>query len=1327
MNAKCIHRVILIIILSLQAVLPGQSSDYIFRHYDTNDGLSQNSVFSILQDKTGFMWFGTRCGLNRFDGRSFKVYHRGRLPYSPGNDHINALYEGPDNELWIGTEQGLYVYSTLNDSFRRFDVRTAQGQAVGGNVNAITGNDRYIYISSTTEGIYVYDIRSKRLTFKSIDAGPSVFSMVIDGKGVLWVGYYRSGIQYTRDNFRTVHAPRDTEGRRVLDGLTVTGVTFSDDGRMWISTMEKGLFLYDMRTHEVVSIVDSYKGGKLYAHSLLKAGNELFMPTETALVVHNVRTGVTQCYDYEPTDPFSLSDVHLQTAYRDRDGGIWIGSYFGGINYLPRINNTFTNYFPRVDIATSLFGRRVHQMVEDSQGRIWIGTEDGGIGWFDPVNARFRQLNLSDLSDNVQGLNIVGGMLWVDTFQEGVTIVNPATGKVVGRLTDKENGLNDANVFICRELHDGRVAIGNFGGLNIWNPATRQMTSVTDIPKKIVYAVLEDHQHNLWVAVYNDAIYMLPAGGRAWKKFSGNGQKTDDTVCLFEDSRGGIWAATNGNGVSRYNTGTKRFDVMDFSLNKSRLAVVSISEDHNGRLWMGTNEGLLCYNPVNQSARSFTTANGLLDNNFSYSSALCSRTGRMYFGSQSGLTSFVPESLDSQGSTDNIIATELIINGQTMDNSSKDSPLTHSITATRKIELGYRQNSFALKMSVLSYRETQNRELVYMLQGFDKGWQQLYNDNYIRYTNLPAGSFRLMVKDPYSNGKNVYSLDIVVRQPWWNTWWAWTVWLSVAGAALWFVYRYVVQRSEMLRRIAMSKFEFEKEKELYLSKITFFTNVAHEIRTPLALIKAPLKDIIERKDYDRETGNDLTIMDKNVSRLLNLANQLLDFRKAEKDGLKLNLEYSDISLLINEVYIRFTSLMDKRDISHSLSLPEHGLWAYVDKESFTKIISNLINNAVKYCDRTVGVTLTADEGGKYFTVRVCNDGKVIPKPLRGKLFKPFFRVESVTTASTTGTGIGLALANTLAELHEGFLRMDDREDLNVFVLRIPVGSSPSISYGGGREEPEMKKTEEEPAGEDQPDSGDTTKHYTILVVEDNIDLLHYEKRHLKKKWQVITADNGQKALDILRQSDVDLIVSDVMMEPIDGFEFCKRVKADINYSHIPFVLLTALTLDSAKVKGMESGADYYIEKPFSMEYLVCVIENLLRSREDVRHAYASSPFTDRKTVALSKVDEEFVRKLEKAVAENLTDSDFGITQLADIMCMSRTNLNRKIKGIFDLTPNNYIKIERLKKAAQLMKEEDVKVNEVCYMVGFSSPSYFTQCFQKQFGLLPKDFISHGQG
>lgn len=307
MNAKEIHRVILIIILSLQAVLPGQSSDYIFRHYDTNDGLSQNSVFSILQDKTGFMWFGTRCGLNRFDGRSFKVYHRGRLPYSPGNDHINALYEGPDNELWIGTEQGLYVYSTLNDSFRRFDVRTAQGQAVGGNVNAITGNDRYIYISSTTEGIYVYDIRRRRLTFKSIDAGPSVFSMVIDGKGVLWVGYYRSGIQYTRDNFRTVHAPRDTEGRRVLDGLTVTGVTFSDDGRMWISTMEKGLFLYDMRTHEVVSIVDSYKGGKLYAHSLLKAGNELFMPTETALVVHNVRTGVTQCYDYEPTDPFSLS------------------------------------------------------------------------------------------------------------------------------------------------------------------------------------------------------------------------------------------------------------------------------------------------------------------------------------------------------------------------------------------------------------------------------------------------------------------------------------------------------------------------------------------------------------------------------------------------------------------------------------------------------------------------------------------------------------------------------------------------------------------------------------------------------------------------------------------------------------------------------------------------------------------------------------------------------------------------------------------------------------------------------------------------------------
>ena len=542
---------------------------------------------------------------------------------------------------------------------------------------------------------------------------------------------------------------------------------------------------------------------------------------------------------------------------------------------------------------------------------------------------------------------------------------------------------------------------------------------------------------------------------------------------------------------------------------------------------------------------------------------------------------------------------------------------------------------------------------------------------------------------------------------------------------IYFAYRYLTQRSEMLHRMALNRFKYEKEKELYRSKINFFTNVAHEIRTPLTLIKCPLTDIIEDPNMNDTMRESLTIVDKNVTRLLNLTNQLLDFRKTEQAGLRLNIERCNIGDVVKNVYVRFSSVMKKKNIEHNLCLPHEPLYAYIDRESFIKIISNLINNAVKYGDKHISVTVGANIQEDCFSVRVENDGAVIPQALRQKVFTPFFRAETATTASTTGTGIGLALARTLTELHGGTLTIVDSNVYNIFVVSIPVGKQATLLLTA--DETPLQATfnkEEEAAPTEELDIEETEidKVGTVLIVEDNKAMQQYEKQQMRHLYHVLTADNGQEALEVLKEHTVDIIVSDAMMEPIDGFELCRQIKEDVNFSHIPFVLLTALTLDSAKIKGMESGADSYIEKPFSTDYLLNVIQNLLRTRENIKKAYATSPFTPQETVSISKADEAFIQRLKDVVSVHLKDSEFGITQLASYMCMSRTNLNRKIRGTFNLTPNNYIKIERLKLAAQLMKDGDCKVNEVCYTVGFSSPSYFTQCFQKQFGLLPKDFI-----
>lgn len=1320
-----LKRLILIFIL-ISSVHHINATHYQFKHYDSNDGLSQNSVLSICQDHIGFMWFGTRNGLCRFDGKSFRTYRRSELPGALGNDHISTIFQGPNNELWIGTDCGLYIYSPISDSFRLLNEKANDGTTITGTVNIIVSNKKKIYIANLGQGVFVYDIASKKLVHHALKDTPAIMSMAIGDNDTVWVGCFQSGLHYTQDNFAHILAYKDAQNNYILKKHSITGIVIKGQD-LFFSSSTNGLHKLHFPSRTVSSCITSHDGKGLFAHSLLSINDNLLMMTETGLFVYNISNGSQSFYKEEATNPYSLSDDHLQTAFLDKDGGIWIGTYFGGVNYSPNMSYTFVNYFPRVDIATSLYGKRVRPIDEDSAGRIWVGTEDGGLGYLSPQTGRFHKVQLSTHSRNIQSLKVIGDELWVGAFQSGIEVIDIHTGHVLRHLRQTPNQqLSDDNVFAIQPLHDGRVAIGSYGGLDIYSPTTQSFVRISEIPSHTIYAIKEDHQRNLWTAVYGKGIYMLKPGTRHWKCLTSHSSNLDNVVSLCEDSRGGLWAITEGNGVFRYNTRTHKFVSVAIPSYNSKKVVTGMVEDHQGKLWITTNEGLLRYDPYTQATQIFTTANGLLDNTFNQGSAFCSRSGRIYIGSQSGLTAFSPNSFTHRATIYPIVATDLLVNGLQVNSLQDSQLLKQDITLARKLTLNYDQNSFAIKMAVLSYRDAQTQQLEYILEGFDKQWQYLFSDGYIRYTNLPAGHYTLIVRNISTGNSQTYTLDITVRTPWWNTWWAWLLYITAIAAMIYFAYRYLTQRSEMLHRMALNRFKYEKEKELYRSKINFFTNVAHEIRTPLTLIKCPLTDIIEEPNMNDTMRESLTIVDKNVTRLLDLTNQLLDFRKTEQAGLRLNIERCNIGDVVKNVYVRFSSVMKKKNIEHNLCLPHEPLYAYIDRESFIKIISNLINNAVKYGDKHISVTVGANIQEDCFSVRVENDGAVIPQALRQKVFTPFFRAETATTASTTGTGIGLALARTLTELHGGTLTIVDSNVYNIFVVSIPVGKQATLLLTADETplQATFNKEEEEavPTEELDIEEADIDKVGTVLIVEDNKAMQQYEKQQMRHLYHVLTADNGQKALEVLKEHTVDIIVSDAMMEPIDGFELCRQIKEDVNFSHIPFVLLTALTLDSAKIKGMESGADSYIEKPFSTDYLLNVIQNLLRTRENIKKAYATSPFTPQETVSISKADEAFIQRLKDVVSVHLKDSEFGITQLASYMCMSRTNLNRKIRGTFNLTPNNYIKIERLKLAAQLMKDGDCKVNEVCYTVGFSSPSYFTQCFQKQFGLLPKDFI-----
>ena len=1301
-------------------LLVGMTSrgNILFRHIGVESGLSQSTVLAILQDRTGLMWVGTKSGLNRYDGTLFKWYYSYPDGHSLGSSYINALYEDANGRIWVGTDCGVWIYNPLTDSFTRFDKRSADGEGITNMVNVIKGHGDKIYITTNEQGVFCYDLRHNHLSHFRLKGYPNVAGMAIGDNGAVWLGLFGGGLYTTDHAFRTLTPFRTQDGQTPFAGNIVSAILPLGNGRYAIGTDRQGLSLIDAARHSFETIVASLEGKELFVRNLILNHREIWAATEQGMLVYNLDTHARQHFTYNPMDPFSISDNPLYCLYKDREGGLWAGSYFGGLNYLPAIHPVFERFVPQGS-GNGLHGRRVREMVMDKQGKIWIGTEDGGLNCMEPDGETFSHIAASNAFPNVHGLCIDGNELWVGTFASGLKIIDTRTHQLIKafKADGRPGSLRDNTIFSIARSPQGVMYLGTIRGLCTYIANTQTFVYDRAVPPVLINDVSFDSRGNLWLATQTNGVFMRHNG--RWINFRAtqSGLTSDKALSIFEDSEGTIWVTTQGGGVCRFSFSTRRFNPLQQGALNSTSTFFCMEEDGDGVLWLSGYAGFVRYDPHSGDVRTYNSRTMLLDNQFNYNSSLIDKRGRIYFGSLSGIVRFSPSALKKEQRVPQLVATDLYIGNEHVDNFTRDTPLEQNIVFTRKLSLAYNQNSFRLHVVPLSYSRQNWASLEYKLEGFDKGWQPMGADFFMTYANLPAGSYQLIVRMKDQNGKaypGEYKLDIDVRPFFLFSFWAKLFYVVLLGVLVWLFMRYWNRRSETRRRQAMEAFETRKEQELYQSKIHFFTNVAHEIRTPLTLILGPLENILAtQKVKDNDVKEDLNIMYENTRRLTDLINQLLDFRKTEKDGLRLNFEYCNLTKLVTDIYNRFRSAMRERNINATLSLQGNNLHGYVDHEGFTKIVSNLVNNAVKYCLSYISVTLKTDDTQLFLTV--ANDGNIIPMDLREKIFEPFFHIDT-TEHSTSGTGIGLALARSLAELHNGHLCMGDEADMNVFVLTLPLVQDVPVRLGGngiGDVTP-MK-------AESTTTQGVQAKLHTLLLVEDNVQMLEYEKRCLEKEYNIVTATDGEEALLQMERNDVNLVVTDVMMEPMDGMELCRRIKYNVNLSHIPVIILTAVTSERGKMEGMESGADAYIVKPFSMDFLSQTVQNLLRQREEIKKMYAASPFVSASSASISPADADFLERLKAAVMRNIGNSDFNVDLLAAEMNMSRTSLNRKVRGTLDQSPNNYIRIERLKAAAEMLKSGDKKVNEVCYNVGFSSPSYFTKCFYEQFGILPKEF------
>ncbi len=1330
------------IVVFLIYVLSGLSAvagNYCFKNIGIQEGLSQATVYAIVQDRKGFLWFGTKWGLCRYDGMTIRTFKRdAHNGHSLGNNFIKCLYEDGEGRIWVGTDAGLYVYYPEREIFVPFREINGGKADIEHTVTAIEGDKRgRIWIAVESEGLYCYDEASDDLRQHKPDHFKSnVQSFVMDNGGRIWIGFYGSGLYYSDDDLETVNPyVTKTGGEEIFKDDVIMKIVPGPYNCLYISSIRSGVHMLNLTTGNLTGLLSSDESGEpIFCRDILvRTNEELWIGAESGIYIYNLRTRhFRHLSSSEGNDLHSLSDNAIYALYEDRDGGLWVGTYFGGVDFLPKSTEYFEKYYPSQS-GGGLHGKRVRKFCKDRNGMIWIGTEDGGLNMFNPQTKKFTFVESSDGFRNIQGLCAVGDELWVGTFSKGLKIIDINSMRIVRTYQQGQTpqSLNDNSVFAICHTTTGDVYVGTMFGLLRYDRHSDGFERIGELDGKFIYDIKEDSDGNIWLATYVNGVYCYDVNGHRWKNYLHNdpdeGSLSSNKVLSISEAQGRVWVTTEGGGCSLFDNVTDKFTNYNTANGLPADVVYQIVEDCKGQLWLTTNVGLMKFQPETMQVKSYNTSNGLLSDQFNYQSSFCDDNGDIYLGCLDGFVRFNPESFVEERSRAGLAIFDFMLFNKEVYPYDEGSPLEKSITYSEDITLGSGQNSFSLRIGSLGFQGMKKDRLMYKLEGFDDEWIELGESPIVTYSNLGHGNylFKMKLVDPDSaEGATLgdeYKLKIKILPPFYLSTWAYMAYILIIIIGTVLLFRYMKHKTEKARAHQLEKFERQKETELYKAKIDFFTNVAHEIRTPLTLIKGPLDNILQSKQLDSETHEDLSIMSRNTERLLNLTNQLLDFRKVESRGYKLNFTKCNLTDIVKDTYTRFQTVARQRGLDFTLEIPQESVDAHVNREAFTKILSNLLNNGIKYAESYLHVRLKVDYEGRQFQVITENDGLEIPPEVREPIFQPFVRFsEEDECRVATGTGIGLALSRSLAELHRGTLVMAAEAANNTFVLTMPLDQADATVLESGQREHPLTDQAGSVQNQIKDHSGKERKH-TVLVVEDNDEMREFIKRQLSRHYSVLTAANGKEALGILDNNFVNLVVSDVVMPEMDGFELCRTIKSNIDYSHIPVVLLTAKTNIQSKIEGMELGADSYIEKPFSSEYLIAVVSNLINSREKLRKDFANSHYAEVSTMALTKADEEFIKKLENVIQTNLSNQDFNIDDMAESFNMSRSSFYRKVQGVLDLTPKEYLRVERLKRAAQLLREKEYRINEICYMVGFNTSSYFTKCFLKQYGVLPKDF------
>jgi signal transduction histidine kinase/ligand-binding sensor domain-containing protein/DNA-binding response OmpR family regulator len=1331
----------------------------IYKH-DPHDSTSVSSsiIYSICEDQQCNLWIGTDGGgLNKFDIETETFIHYKNDPQNPHSlsfNRISSVCIDHLGILWIGTFGGGVNEMQLpfdGDSLPKFTHFSCQPEDSIGlvhyNVLAVyEDRNGVVWVGTDSSGLCKFDRKTEAFTNYRLSKYNIAISSIFDGKsGVLWIGTYGGGFYKFDPCTETLkHYENDPQNPNSLSHNQVYSIIEDRDGMVWIGTRYGGLNKFHPQKEK-------------FTH-----------------------------YQNNPANPNSLSHNYINEIYEDRSGVIWIGTFGGGVNKFYPQQNKFRHYKKEPGAQNTLSHNFVVSIYEDTHSNLWIGTYGGGLNKLvrNEDSQIYTSYKNDPVNPNSLCGNVVraiyedkSGGLWIGAWQSGLDYFTPLldrnkNGQIIHykHIPGNQNSLINNAVMCVHERKNGEIWVGTEnGGLHQFNPQAKSFKRYFNDPNNpkslsdnSVYCILEDQSEVLWLGTCG-GLNKFDRENEEFKYYNhepGNPSSLshDHVRSIHQGQQSNIlWIGTS-NGLNKFDPSKEIFIRYGENDGLPDGLIHGILEDNDRNLWLSTHKGLSRFDPKTETFRNYDASDGLQRNEFNGGAYFKSpRTGEMFFGGVNGFNSFFPENIK-----DNPYIPQMAITDFQLSNKSIPTctlPLTKSITETKEIILSHEDHVFSFEFTALHFACPHKNQYAYKMDGLDKDWNYIGTRRFTTFTNLSPGEYVFRVKGSNCDGiwnEEGRSIKIIVTPPWWKTWWAYLIYFILFSGITFSIIRFSINRSLLKGELALKQEHAEKLEDLDRMKSRFFANISHEFRTPLTLILGPLEKLLS-ETIDKRLVKQYRVMLRSGRRLLRLINQLLDHSKMESGSMSLKASPENIVKLIRSTVLFFSSMAERRKIELKFSASQDSIEAYVDRDKLEKIMSNLLSNAFKF----------TPEGGKiYVTVSMANDesisqpypikwsknwnkdfveivvadtGTGIPPDRIDKIFDRFFQVEDASTRTHEGTGIGLALTKELVEIHHGEIcvesQISDEPDAQgtTFFIRLPLGKAHlkdqeivEISHISSVDEKtsfELEKPEFEEISQITPEIHLKKGAEIILIVEDNQDVRDYIREFLETSYQIIDAKDGLEGFEIATEKIPDLIVSDVMMPRMDGFEFCSKIKTDERTSHIPVILLTARASGDSKVEGLETGADDYLTKPFDVRELQVRIKNLIEGRRKLRERFSHEITLQPKDVAITSMDQQFLQRAMDIVEKHIADAEFTTDTLAWEVGLSRMQLNRKLQALTDQPSCGFIRMLRLKRAAQLLQQSAGTVTEIAYDVGFNSLSHFAKAFREQFGQSPSEYAA----